>query len=84
MIGSMELAVRQQLFIENIDAELKRIGSSRAELGRRMDVSQQVIAPYLSGKRCSGLNMVEKFATALGTHPSKLLTGELFEEQTED
>lgn len=56
-------------FQQRVRAILQVEGMSQGELARRMKVSPQTVSNYLidtADAKCPGLDMVEKFAKALG------------------
>jgi transcriptional regulator with XRE-family HTH domain len=52
---------------------LQERGWSQSELARRMSMSQPNVGDYLHGRRCPGLDTVERFAIALGCEPENLI-----------
>lgn len=60
-------------FQERVRAVLQAESMSQGELARRMKVSPQTVSLYLNGERCPGLDLVEKFATALKLHDAGAL-----------
>ena len=54
-------------FKARVREKMKLDGISQSELASRMDVSRQMIGQYLSDEaQCPSLDVVEKFAIALG------------------
>lgn len=62
---------------EKIKAHRKRVGLSQKELGQKLNVSQQHIAQYESGKRTPKLDTIQKIATALNISVNDLLESPL-------
>ncbi len=52
-------------FQERVRSALLAEGISQGELARRMKVSPQTVSIYINGERCPGLDIIEKFSTAL-------------------
>ena len=73
----MVVAVLKDRFIHRVNEILDAEGISRAELARLMGVAQPVVLQYLNGKSSPGLEMIERFAKALGCHDA----GELLAEE---
>jgi len=61
-----------ELYIEKIDAELKRIGKSRHWLAIELDRSPQLVYYWLNTKSLRG---AEPIAKALKLHPKDLIRG---------
>ena len=61
-----------KLNVVKIDAELKRIDWTQADLARAIGARRQYISKLLKTQRCS-FGMVEKIADALGFEPKDLL-----------
>lgn len=69
------------LFCQHVKEILEAESISQAELARRMEVKPQMVSQYLRGEVCPGLDVVERFAIALGVHPSTLLSpNEIYQE----
>lgn len=50
-------------------------GMSQSDIARKMKVTRSLVSQYLSGHRCPGLDMVVRFADALGIEePIELLS----------
>lgn len=56
----------QERFTKNLQRELHDRGWSQSDLARRMGVAPQYVQKYLRGITSPGLDVIEKFATALG------------------
>lgn len=70
------MAVLQDRFCRNVDAILRQARISRAELARRMGVTQTYPLNYINKSVSPGFDVVERFATALGLPDPNLLTHE--------
>lgn len=70
------MGILQQRFIANVNAVLNDAGISRAELARRMGVSQPIPGQYLNAEISPGFQVVEKFAAALGLPDPGILVHE--------
>lgn len=62
-----------EIFQDNVQSELDRLGIDRAELSRRMRVTRTRISQVLNGQRVARLDLVERVADALETPAWKLL-----------
>lgn len=62
---------------ERIRDYRKKVGLSQKELGKMLDVSQQHIAQYESGKRTPKLDTIQKIATSLNVNINDLLESPL-------
>ncbi len=67
------MAVLQERFQTRVRYALKKRGWSQADLARRMEVDPPYLSQYLAGRRCPGLDVVERFAVALQVDPGTLL-----------
>jgi ribosome-binding protein aMBF1 (putative translation factor) len=65
--------VLHQRFTAKLRQALDDRGWSQSELARRLNIDQSVVNRYLNGRICPGLDLVEKFASALGVEPHNLL-----------
>lgn len=68
--------ILQERFQAKLRQALIANGWSQADLARRMGVSQPFVSQYTSGTRCPGLDVVERFAKALGLPDPGLLIDE--------
>lgn len=65
--------VLQDTFRAKVLAALDERGWSQSELARRMDVTRSMVSQYLNKRIQPGLDVVEKFATALEVDPWNLV-----------
>lgn len=63
----------QQQFQSRLREALRARGWSQSALAREMHISPQAVGDYIHGRCCPGLNVVEKFADALGVDANDLL-----------
>lgn len=68
--------ILQERFQSKLRQALTVNGWTQADLARRMGASPQFVGQYASGVRCPGLDVVERFATALGLPDPGLLIDE--------
>lgn len=60
-------------FRTKLDQALKEKGWSQSDLAREMCLSRQMISDYMNGRKCPGLDVVERFAKAVDTDPWNLI-----------
>lgn len=65
--------VMQDNFRVKVQTALTERAWSQSELARKMGVTRSVVSQYLSGRIAPGLDVVEKFATALEVEPWNLV-----------
>jgi transcriptional regulator with XRE-family HTH domain len=65
--------VMQANFRDKVHQALEERGWSQSALAREMNVTRSVVSQYLSGRITPGLDVVEKFANALGVDPWNLV-----------
>jgi len=58
--------ILQERFRERLREALDTRGWTQSDLARRMHVAPQYVNAYLSGVRCPGLDVVQRFSEALG------------------
>jgi len=63
----------QERFRSKLQRALQEKGMSQSQLAREMHMSPQAVGQYIHGQRVPGLDLVEKFATALEVEASNLL-----------
>ena len=61
------------VFVSNALQAVEKRGISKSELARRVGIDPASTAKYLSGKTKPGIDVIEKFAEALGVSPAWLL-----------
>lgn len=66
----MQLHERFQLRLREV---MDAIGITQSDLAKRMNVPRQMVSQYLNGPTCPSLDVVEKFATALGLEDADVL-----------
>ena len=64
----------QQHFRDNLASALRTRGMTQSALARLMNISPQTVGDYYHGRKSPGLEVVERFAHALGLNPMDLLT----------
>lgn len=71
----MDIVILQDRFVKNVKALISQdeLNISQRELARRMSVAEQYVSDYLRLKSSPGLDVISKFATALGVDPAELL-----------
>ena len=71
----MDIVILQDRFVQNVKAMIghDELNISQRELARRMNVAEQYVSDYLRLKSSPGLDVIAKFATALGVDPAELL-----------
>lgn len=69
----MDVSKLQKHFLKNVVEILDERGWTRTVLAKRMGVDQPYISRYLNGKVCPGLDVIERFAKALGEDAVDLL-----------
>ena len=63
----------EKRFVKRTTEALDQLGITQAELARRMHVSRAMVNQYLTGRSAPGLDVVERFASALELDPLELL-----------
>jgi transcriptional regulator with XRE-family HTH domain len=72
-VTAFDAALSEPMAIgERIDARLRELGMTRAELARALDESPQRIGHYVNGKRKPEPEMLAKIAARLGVTPASL------------
>jgi transcriptional regulator with XRE-family HTH domain len=71
-MGAMDVTL-QERFRENVNHLLVEKCISRSELARMMNAKPQYVTDYLNGRISPGLNVIVRFADALGVDPLSLL-----------
>ncbi|QDT54601.1 helix-turn-helix protein [Caulifigura coniformis] len=66
--------VLQQRFQTNVASLIAGLGWTQAELARQIGVSRSLVHTYMSGDSSPGLEVVQRFADALGVDPARLLS----------
>lgn len=71
----MDIVILQDRFVKNVKALISQdeLNISQRELARRMSVAEQYVSDYLRLKSSQGLDVISKFAKALGVDPAELL-----------
>lgn len=64
-----------KLNTQKIEKELKRLGWTRADLARALNVHRQAVYIFLAQDTLPRLGTVEKYARALGVDPKDLIKG---------
>lgn len=65
--------ILEQRFRDNVAAALEAKGWTQSDLAREMHVGRQYVYKYLRSGVSPGLNVIERFATALDVNPLTLL-----------
>lgn len=65
--------ILQERFQQRLGAMLAEKGMSQSELARRMGVPHSQVHKYLKGAHSPGLDMLERFCTALECDPFDLI-----------
>lgn len=65
--------VLQKRFAEQVLTRLDELEWNRARLAREMGVPSPYLSQYLNGRNSPGLDVIERFANALGVDPADLL-----------
>lgn len=68
----------QDIFRRRVQEELDERGWTQSELGRNLDppANPSFVNQYVMGRRCPGLDVVERFAKALGYDDPRMLLEE--------
>jgi len=61
--------ILEKQFRQIVEAEIAKREWSQADLARAMDVTPQYVNMYLSGRRCPGPDVIERFFAAFGRRP---------------
>ena len=64
-----------KLNTQKIEKELKRLGWTRADLARVLNVKRQAVYIFLAQDTLPRLSTLEKYARALGVDPKDLIKG---------
>ena len=65
--------ILEDRFRTKVEAAMKFRGWSQSELARQMNVDRQFIFSYLKQGKSPGLDVVERFANAIGVEPGNLI-----------
>lgn len=72
----MQAEELRAIFRTRVRSRRLELGLTQTEVAKRMGTNQSFIAAMEAGTRAPGLDVVAKFADALNTSPSALLTSE--------
>ncbi|MEI8022366.1 MAG: helix-turn-helix transcriptional regulator [Schlesneria sp.] len=62
----MENVTLQNRFQRKLRVALEANGWTQQDMADKLGCSNQMVSQYLLGRRCPGLDVIEKFATTLG------------------
>lgn len=65
--------ILQEKFRKKVQLALTEKGWSQSDLARAMNVTRSVVSQYITGRIAPGLDVVEKFASALEVDPWNLV-----------